>query len=96
MTRRWLGLFLALLAAPAAPAADRPLEFHLTFTRDVSDKPFTGRVYVNSYYPIRENLVISGWNESHCRSTRTKPAARRIVGAARATAMQYRDLRCYG
>src|SRR6478672_12246861 len=36
-----------LTAAPAARAADaRPLAFHITFDRAVSDKPFTGRVYV--------------------------------------------------
>jgi hypothetical protein len=35
---------LLLRPAPAAPA--RPLEFHLTFDKSVSAKPFTGRVYV--------------------------------------------------
>src|SRR5437899_125813 len=36
-----------LLVAPAVPAADpKPLEFRVTFDRAVSDKPFTGRVYV--------------------------------------------------
>jgi hypothetical protein len=38
---------LSLLAAPAARAADvRPLAFHVTFDKAVSDKPFSGRVYV--------------------------------------------------
>jgi hypothetical protein len=38
---------LLLLVAPAVDAADaKPLEFRVTFDKAVSDKPFTGRVYV--------------------------------------------------
>jgi hypothetical protein len=38
---------LVLLVVPAVDAADaKPLEFRVTFDRAVSDKPFTGRVYV--------------------------------------------------
>src|SRR5262245_4048938 len=45
---RWvLGAALGWLAASAAIAADtKPLQFQVTFTKDVSDKPFAGRVYV--------------------------------------------------
>jgi S-formylglutathione hydrolase FrmB len=36
-----------IIVAPAARAADaKPLEFRVTFDKAVSDKPFTGRVYV--------------------------------------------------
>src|SRR5579864_8159788 len=42
-----LAVCLLLIAAPAARAADaRPLEFRVTFDKVVSDKPFTGRVFV--------------------------------------------------
>src|SRR5438309_1809976 len=43
-----LGVVAVLLSAPTLlPAADtRPLAFHLTFTKTVSNEPFTGRVYV--------------------------------------------------
>ncbi len=42
-----LAACLLLLAVPALPAANAgPLEFHVTFDKTVSDKPFTGRVYV--------------------------------------------------
>jgi hypothetical protein len=35
-----------LLLANGARADSQPLEFHLTFEKNVSEKPFTGRVYV--------------------------------------------------
>src|SRR5262245_7278053 len=39
--------FVGLAVVALAPAARaEPLEFHVTFTPAVSDKPFTGRVYV--------------------------------------------------
>ena len=39
--------FAALIAVGLAPTLQaEPLAFHLTFTRAVSDKPFTGRIYV--------------------------------------------------
>jgi S-formylglutathione hydrolase FrmB len=38
-------LLLALSAAPAFGQA-KPLEFHVTFDKSVSDQPFTGRVFV--------------------------------------------------
>src|SRR6516225_7156936 len=41
-----LSLCAVLLVASSARAEDRPLEFHLTFSPTVSEKPFTGRVYV--------------------------------------------------
>src|SRR5262249_20569232 len=42
-----LAACLFLIAAPAARAADaKPLEFRVPFDRAVSDKPFTGRVFV--------------------------------------------------
>jgi pimeloyl-ACP methyl ester carboxylesterase len=37
---------LLLIVAPAGRAAGKPLEFHVTFDKAVSAKPFTGRVYV--------------------------------------------------
>jgi hypothetical protein len=46
MRLRFLSLLAACLLPVAARAADRPLEFHVTFDKAVSDKPFTGRVYV--------------------------------------------------
>lgn len=41
-----LALILAILPLPRFAAAAGPLEFHLTFSREVSPEPFTGRVYV--------------------------------------------------
>jgi enterochelin esterase-like enzyme len=42
-----LAACLLLIAAPAARAADtRPLEFRVTFGKAVSEKPFTGRIFV--------------------------------------------------
>jgi S-formylglutathione hydrolase FrmB len=40
---------LLLAGLPAAAAEPAPLEFRLTFDRAVSDKPFTGRVFVMLY-----------------------------------------------
>jgi pimeloyl-ACP methyl ester carboxylesterase len=37
---------LLLIAIPPVRAADKPLEFRVTFDKAVSAKPFTGRVYV--------------------------------------------------
>jgi len=39
-------LLLLVLFACQAKAESKPLEFHLTFDKSVSAKPFTGRVYV--------------------------------------------------
>jgi S-formylglutathione hydrolase FrmB len=45
--RCYLGLVALLCLAPPTRANDpRPLEFHLTFDKSVSARPFTGRVYV--------------------------------------------------
>src|SRR6516162_480703 len=44
MRRRSIGLILGFLLAQSAQG--KALEFHVTFTREVSEKPFTGRVYV--------------------------------------------------
>jgi S-formylglutathione hydrolase FrmB len=45
--RCYLGLVgLLCLALPTRAAEPRPLEFHLTFDKAVSARPFTGRVYV--------------------------------------------------
>jgi S-formylglutathione hydrolase FrmB len=41
-----LVFFLLLTVSPLRAAEPKPLEFHLTFDKAVSDKPFTGRVYV--------------------------------------------------
>ncbi len=41
--RRFLAVPLLVVLAGAEP---KPLEFHVTFDKAVSDKPFTGRVYV--------------------------------------------------
>ncbi len=49
MRARFLPLVAACLlpiAAATARAADKPLEFHVTFDKAVSARPFTGRVYV--------------------------------------------------
>ncbi|HEX5270880.1 MAG TPA: hypothetical protein VFW33_10350, partial [Gemmataceae bacterium] len=46
MRPRLLGLLAACLLPAAAGAADRPLEFRVTFDKAVSAKPFTGRVFV--------------------------------------------------
>lgn len=46
-TPRRFGLWLGLLFCATAHAADpKPLEFNVTFTKEVSAKPFTGRVYL--------------------------------------------------
>jgi hypothetical protein len=41
--RRFLALPLLFFLAAAEP---KPLEFHVTFDKSITDKPFTGRVYV--------------------------------------------------
>ncbi len=46
MRLRLLPLLAACLLTAAAGAADRPLEFRVTFDKTVSAKPFSGRVYV--------------------------------------------------
>jgi hypothetical protein len=46
MRPRLLCLLAVCLLPIAARAADRPLEFRVTFDKAVSAKPFTGRVYV--------------------------------------------------
>jgi S-formylglutathione hydrolase FrmB len=58
-----VGLLLLGLV-PAAPAAEaKPLEFHVTFDKTVSEKPFTGRVYVMlSKNQMREPRSISWFN----------------------------------
>src|SRR5262249_32287573 len=58
-----VGLLLGVLAASAARGAEAgPLEFHLTFDKVVSDKPFTGRVYVMlSKQPVKELRSGPSW-----------------------------------
>src|SRR4051794_9134098 len=47
LPRLVLAACLLLIAAPAARADEaRPLAFHVTFDRAVSDRPFSGRVFV--------------------------------------------------
>jgi hypothetical protein len=56
------GWALLLLAAPAPAAEDKPLEFHLTFSKDVHAKPFTGRVYVLLTKRANVSGLLSGPN----------------------------------
>jgi enterochelin esterase-like enzyme len=53
----WRSATLLLLAFLAGPAPARALEFHLTFDRTVSDKPFTGRVYLMLFKDLRTQLA---------------------------------------